>query len=267
MREIVFARPRHHYDSYIDFWRLVEASGFRIVSIDEIDPADGQRIYIFTPINGEVQERLPDFTMRDAKIVWWNLERWEDETRERSMLRVRGLVDAIWTSDRSLAAKDPRLHYVLLAGHRHFGSRVLERQYDVCHLSYLWGRRKDAIGGMAARGLRIAPEAWGRAQQDLTVARSRLMVNMHQYEGMTVIAPIRFAVAASYAIPIISEEFTDRGSDRLVLARGPLWQLGNLVADALKEPDRLRVAGQRLFEEMCMYTDFGLQVRYEARRI
>lgn len=261
-RQIVFAKTRHHYDSYIDFWRFVEACNFDIQYVDEIDVMDDKRVYIFTPFNGEVMARLPAWRMRRAKIVWWNLERWEDETRETSMQSMSPSVDAVWTSDRTVAARDSRCTFVLLAGHPNFGMRVLERRYDVCHLAYLYGRRKETIDAIRERGASIAPEAWGRAQQDHTVGRSHLMLNMHQYEGMDVVAPIRFAVAASYGIPIISEPFADRASDPLVLAQAPRFMLTNIVIDALADKDRLRIHGAKLFERMCVDTTFEAQVRY-----
>ena len=34
---IIFTRTRHTYDSYSDFWKLVELSGFNICFVDEID--------------------------------------------------------------------------------------------------------------------------------------------------------------------------------------------------------------------------------------
>ncbi len=48
MAEITFVKTRHVYDSYTDFWRLVELSGFPTIYYDELDlrqaqPKDFQR--------------------------------------------------------------------------------------------------------------------------------------------------------------------------------------------------------------------------------
>lgn len=267
MKNVVFARTRWPYDSYIDFWRLVEAAAFPIVHVDEIDITDDTKTYIFTPINGEVMPKLPEWIDRKCKIVWWNLERPSDETFETSMSAVARSVDQVWVSDRTYAAKDSRLTYVMVAGHRNFGARFVDRQYHVAHLAYLWGRRKEIVDAMRENGLSIAPEAWGRDQQDRTVGKSHLMVNMHQYDGMNIVAPIRFAVAASYAIPILSEDFSDEKSHPLVIARAPIWQLPNLARDLVQDPDRLRVAGAQLHERLCHNTDFELEVRIAAERM
>lgn len=257
---ITFARTRHHYGSYTDFWRLVECSGFSTCYVDEIDLADDRQTYIFTPINGETMPLLPAWKDRRCKIVWWNLERPEDETLPASLASVKGAVDAVWVSDRSYAALHGALTYVALAGHHKFGACTRERSYDVCHLSYVHGRRGNVIADLSARGLKIAPDAYGKDAQDRVVSRSHLMLNLHQYDGMFILAPIRFAVAASYAIPIVSETCTHPDVGVLAVATAPLAKIVKTTIRALSDKDRLREHGAALYERMCVTTDFGREV-------
>lgn len=258
---IVFAKTRHRYDSYSDFWRLVDAAGFATCYIDEIDANDG-RTYIFSPMNGEALHRIDDFAVGSSRIIWWNLERPEDDTLEASIARVASKLDAIWVSDRGFATKSPYFTYVPVAGHPNFGKRSIEKRWDVCHLAYLWGRRQDAINQLGARGISIAPEAWGRAQQDEVVAKSRVMLNMHQYDGMTIVAPIRFAVAASYAIPIISERFDDALSSDLVIHQSDtVPSLIDYAEMAIRDHQPyLESAGEKLFQRLCVQTNFRREV-------
>lgn len=256
---IIFARTRHTYDSYGDFWRLVVAAGFDTCYVDEIDLAS-DNTYVFTPINGEVMPRLAAWKDRRCKIVWWNLERPEDETLPRSLAAVRGAVDAVWVSDRIYAAKHEALTYVQLAGYPGFGQPSSERCYDVCHLSYVHGRRTPIVNSLLQRGMRIAPEAYGQAAQDRFVAQSHLMLNTHQYYGMWVVAPLRFAVAACYAIPIVSEPFTDPIANELVIHQAPWSRLADVIARLLTDLDRLHEQGFRLHQRLCVDTDFRREV-------
>jgi hypothetical protein len=263
---IIFAQTRYHYPSYIDFWRLVVASEFQTCFVDEIDPADDTKAYIFTPMNGEGMERLASWTNRRAKIIWWNLERPEDDTLSASLSAVHDAVDAVWVSDRSYAARDPQLSYVQIAGHPQFGKRSQEKLYDVCHLAYLWGRRRAVIDVLVQRGVKIAPESWGQTQQDEIVAKSRLMLNMHQYDGMNILAPIRFAVAASYGIPIISEPYADPVA-RFLAIQARLGELPNRVESALEDPSFLLSQGDGLFNQLCIDTDFRREVEQGVARL
>lgn len=256
---IVVSRTRHVYDSYTDFYRLVDAAEFPTCFVDEIDLAS-DHTYIFTPINGEVMPRLPAWRDRRCKIVWWNLERPGDDTLASSLEAVKGSVDAVWVSDRAYAALHQALSYVPVASHVKFGSVSSERKFDVCHLAYIYGRRAEVVGALVGNGIRVAPQAYGRAAQDQIVARSHLMLNMHQYDSMFIVAPIRFAVAASYAISVVSEHYADELAHPLSIARAPLATLAATCIALLREPDRLREHGQWLHAKLCIETDFGREV-------
>lgn len=263
---LTFVRTRHWYHSYTDFWRLVEASGFPYIFVDEISKhrQDPTRTFIFTPINGEVTSRLGEWRDRKCRIIWWNLERPEDETLASSLAAVRGAVDAIWVSDRAYAALHHELTYVPLAGHPNVGSRYMEKRYDVVHLAYVNARRKPIVDAIARRGITIAPEAFDRDAQDVVVSKSHLMLNMHQYDGMFIVAPIRFAMAASYGIPIVSEPYVDQLAAPLSLAQAAPADLPVVIEELLGDKERLRVHGNYLHERLCRRTDFGLEVMRAA---
>lgn len=70
MSNIIFAKTRHVYQSYDDFWRLVALSGFETCYVDEIDH-NRDATYIFTPTNGET---LNGWDRGRARIIWWDLE-------------------------------------------------------------------------------------------------------------------------------------------------------------------------------------------------
>jgi hypothetical protein len=259
---IIFARTRYEYPSYQDFWRFVEISGFKTCFVDEID-VEQEHTYIFTPMNGEVRPHLQNQATRTrrAKIIWWNLERPHDETLPSSLETLEPLVDAIWVSDRYFATLNPRFTFVRLAGHQHYGMRTATRLVDVCHLSYLWGRRLEVIDRLRARGVTIAPEAWGVKQQNAVVASSHLMLSMHQYAAHPIIEPIRFAIAASYGIPIVSERFLDTEARDLVIMERSIETIAEPIMEWLKFPDRLAEAGDKLHRKLCLETDFGWEVR------
>jgi hypothetical protein len=79
--------------------------------------------------------------------------------------------------------------------------------YDWTHQSYENGRRRPVYDQIRKLGLREAPCAWGRAR-DLHLKRTLLMVNVLQTPA-PIMAPLRFALAAAYELPIVSEIITD----------------------------------------------------------
>ncbi len=222
MREPIFARTDYHYDSYQDFWRLVEASGFKTCTVGKMD-LESDNVYITTPINGE---HRPHITHRrsilkgpqKAKIISWNLERpdggrFAEKDPAAAVKEVYTdlfkYFDAVWASDRYLATMpdDPRSLYVVLGSHQDLadGDQPFPGfSYDVAHMSYVTDRRKTILGTL---GLRQAPNGWGR-DRDGTLRRTRAMLNIHQTKS-PVSEPLRIAVAAAYRMPYLTEECQD----------------------------------------------------------
>jgi len=251
---VVFARTRHTYDSYTDFWRLVELAGYELVYVDEID-FQRHAAYIFTPWNGEVDPKLKSQgEFRRCTLIWWFLERLdgtpmlEDGTFERA----RSLVDEVWVSDRWTASRHPAFKYVCIASDPKLGNDPLPSIYDFTHQSYVWGRREPIINQLIREGLREGPNAWG-AERDAVLRQSRVMLNVQQYE-LPVYAPLRFALAAAYAMPIVSETMQDPYPlvDGLVDIVPYTGLVETTVRVAATPGDR----GARLFQALCVDRTF-----------
>src|SRR5260221_7279695 len=133
MNNVIFARPRHVYGSYTDFWRIVELSGFTTAYLDEIDWSRGNLTIIATPKSAE-WSGIPD--RHNARLVWWTIERNTntDDRLDMANPYVPRCVDEAWTSDRSIA-RAMHWRYVFLGSHRAFGSLdVMHKAYDVITL-------------------------------------------------------------------------------------------------------------------------------------
>jgi hypothetical protein len=241
---VVFARTRHVYASYTDYWRLVEAAGYPTCFIDEIDLSK-PAVFVVSPWNGETRPALAGAraragAARRGKVVWWNLEldAPPGDDPESLYAECAAEFDEVWVPARSLANR-PKTRHVVLGGHPDFGTPCRGKVWDVCTLAYLWGRRAVAVERMTAHNLVIAPEAFGRHAQDQHVATSRVMVNMLQHATTPVMAPLRAAVAASYNLPLVTEQVVDpwplvEGRDYLA---GALGRLPELAAQVAGDPD------------------------------
>ncbi len=211
MTNPIFCRTRHVYDSYIDFWRLVELSGFPCIYVDQIDPAS-DNTYIFTPLNGENDNGWQD---PRAEIILWDLE-WRLDTNngaDHTGLQVPG-VARIWASDKWYA-EQIGAEYVPLGSHAGLASGYTDNSngtyWDAAVMAYLGPyRRNNVVNRIKDTGVRIAPNGWGQERHDILRA-SRAMLHIHQHDGIQTIAPQRWALAAAYSLPLITETLIDRG--------------------------------------------------------
>lgn len=220
---IVFAKPRHPYQSYSDFHRLVELAEFETCLIGEWD-LGRDAVYIVCPANWELVQYL--FTVykkkRRARIVFWNLERPDGGPYELSQIEgtvnntnstreIFANVDEVWVSDRHFASLDARLTYVPLGSDRRLAEGFLPyigRLHDVAILACSNSRRAPVYRALEERWLKVAPNsAWGE-ERDRILRASRSMVYVHQTE-LPIGAPLRFALAAAYKLPLICEGMAD----------------------------------------------------------
>jgi hypothetical protein len=277
---IIFARTRWQYDSYQDFWRLVELSGFPIVYLDEIDLAS-DNVYIFTPHTGEFNQATglpadppapgkswhtascprPEWRERKCKVVWWMLERPDGGpislADNVSMLMDNRLVDAAWVSDRWVSTLHPKLTHAVLGGHPglRYATEPQSIVYDYAHLSYAWGRRENLYHVMRARGLREAPNGWGAIRSQI-LSQTRIVVSAHQYPART-IAPLRLAVAAAHHLPALSEVVNDPfPHTALDLAQATYPAFAEDAQRLLSDPGWLTGLADSLHHRLCVEWTF-----------
>lgn len=227
MNDIIFVKTRHQYDSYSDFWRLVELSGFQTVYVDQVD-VELPVTYILSPHNGEWKSVIDHQRgrVRNARLINWNLERpggsggLDQYKRDNQQLLVDGYFDDIWVSDRELARRC-KFSYVMLGGHKDFNSNYaflsaittgFDKMYDIIHLSYNSPRRSmlfsaPGVCKPVVHTLTVAPNAWG-SERHHYLQVSKFMLNIHQ-DDHQYIEPLRFVIAAMYKLPIITEYCLD----------------------------------------------------------
>lgn len=248
MSTIVFARTRHEYFPYQDFWRLVQLAGFPVSYLDEIDWKARQTV-VATPKNGEWAGVPPKHASR---LIWWNLERMHTDCPPEDMSHpaVPPGVDEVWASDRAMATAHGA-RYVFLGGHRAFGSvDIRHKRYDYITLMYWSGRRQQIRGDFQGLSCGDGPQGTWGADRHVRLMESKLMVSAHQDE-MPWSEPIRWAIAGMYALPLLTETSRDPGHwhEQTHFLSADLRDLGNLTHMVLHEDAiraRLSAAAWRL---------------------
>lgn len=216
MKDVIFAKPSHKYDSYRDLYRLVELAGFPICSVKEMD-LDRDVTYVTSPVDGETRAHCGSSKgTRKAKVIFWCLERPDSGNYPPDGIgaanrvdEILKFVDHVWVSDKHYASLDPRLIYVTLGSDARLaeGPSLPIKVYDIAALTYNNERRSKIYGPLGKRW-KMAPEsAWGETRAKV-LHSSRCMLYVHQ-TPMPIGAPLRFALAAAYKLPLISEEMTN----------------------------------------------------------
>jgi hypothetical protein len=203
--DVIFARPRWEYQSYVDLYKLIELSGYPLIFFDEIDPFS-DNLYILTILNGEIQY---GWQHPRAHIVLYDLE-W----RLDGEYKLPPGVACAWAADAWYAQKIGG-QYVPLGSHPDLAPKERHRNgnfdFDVATLSYSGPyRRGHMFDLLQQRSLRLSPNAWGE-ERELILQHSRSMVHIHQLEAINTVAPQRFALAAAYKLPLITETLYKSG--------------------------------------------------------
>lgn len=290
MTEIIFAKPVHNYDSYSDFWRLVELSGFRTIRVDEIDITRDQ-IVITAPMNGDYKEyfvgnlkhweETGEITGGELKrqkdsglpqlthLIIWNLERPAGSgsignyASECFKWMYAGFANEVWVSDPSMADQT-MLRYVILGSDYGLGEpgRDSEKRYDFAHMS-LQNPRRMHIYKNFDNGA-IGPNCWPWDEdpnRDDVLKRSKFALNVHQ-DNYPFCEPLRFALFAAYGLPIISETLRSSfpyGND---VATVGYHDLVAALQRALGENyGEWKDRGMRLRKKLCEDLQFGRVVR------
>lgn len=281
MREPIFVKTRTHYDSYQDFWQLVELGGFETCYVDEIR-LDRAKAYIVTPVNGEVRPHIENERLRlkrahglalastlrvpsAARLVVWALERpdapcarpWKNEVSD-----LLQYFDEVWVSDRALGALDPRARFVPLGSDARLGRAPGDfaetYAYDVAFMGYMIPRREGIARQLQSRGIRVAPNGWG-AERAAVLASTRIMLNVHQHNNPAPFGePLRIALAASFRMVLVSETLADpyplvAGHD---FELAPYDGLVARVAGMLAHPAQMHGLGLNLYARLCVEHTF-----------
>ena len=252
--DIIFARTRYEYDSYIAFWQVVKLSGFPTCFVDEIDPHDPNKTYIVTPINGEWQDGWKNAY---ARIILWDLE-WRDVRPN-----IPG-VSEVWSSDVWYADKIGA-RYVTLGSHPGLcpeNPNDYRKEFDVIWFAYMVWRRSIIHTELEKFGLRMPPEYLPRPEQHQAMLRSRLCVHVHQHDRVPTISPARWMVCAAYHLPILSETVADPGP----FVYETFWadyryisELAYLMLSG-KYPNELEDATHALYSRLCERQTFRICV-------
>jgi len=209
---VTFVRTRYVYDSYTDFWKLVELSGFPTIYVDELD-ASQPGVFIVAPMNGEWRPHIDNQAgkPRNAHLIMWNLERPSGSAgsvgqyaqANRDLIYKRH-VDEVWVSDRRLAA-ETELRFVVLGSDEGLGEPSERKKYQFVHMSYETPRRQTIYKQFKPEA--VAPNCWP-PERDEVLKLSKFALNVHQ-DSHPFQEPLRFALFAAYGLPIVSETIYD----------------------------------------------------------
>jgi hypothetical protein len=213
--DIIFAKTRYKYDSYTDFWKLVELSGFETCYVDEIDLAK-PRVYITSPMNGELPPHMANQTGKphNAHLIHWCLERpsgaggvYNYGKSNRARIYDRTL-DEVWVSDRAMAS-ETMLRFVVCGSDYGLGEPSPDKLYDFCHMSYATDRRQRVYNYFDPKT--VGPNCWPwdtKPSRDYVLKHSRFALNVHQ-DQYPFQEPLRWALFAAYGLPMLTEEVKD----------------------------------------------------------
>lgn len=222
MPDVYFVKMREmldgYYDGYRDYFRIAELSGYPVIWLDEIDPQSANT-YILSPLNGDWTNGWQN---PKARIILHDLE-WRLKTGEgyqwsESELVTPPGVAEVWASDKWYAGVT-EAKYVPLGSHPGLveNNPPAEPRFDVTLQCYMSGRRTYIADRMLEQGITIAPSKWN-PDRDALLKNVTAMLHIHQWDNIATIAPLRYAIAAAYALPLISEQVQQRSIfDEIVL--------------------------------------------------
>lgn len=250
------------YSTYTDYFKLALLSGFAVKRAAEMDIANPDHCYIVSWF--DVQQG--GWAGAKARIILWNLE-WA--TRVHPLDNVGYItkdnpipgVSEVWSPDAGFAAKQG-WKYVPVASHPDLVFR-----HEDAPKTYMWDvtlqmyrdphRRQRVINELRQRNIRIAPDGWQESRH-LGMVNARMQVHIHQHDGMNVVSPLRFAVAAAYRKPIVSELIETPGIFTQRLIQSTYANISTTVQRWLQPQHarELRDVGERLYQTLCIDNTF-----------
>lgn len=201
MTDPIFVRSRHTYESYQDYWRMVDLAGFPTCYNDELDPAS-DNTYIIAVRNGENDAGWPGAR---ARIIHWHLEYHVEYGPWVGVAET-------WSPD-AWHARTIGARYVPMGGDARLrdGTNGAAPSYDVAYLGYMIPRRTDVLSALNEYGLRVSPtSAWGQ-ERHAVLLHAKTYLHIHQTDSAPAIPALRMVVAAAYSMPVIMETPADRG--------------------------------------------------------
>ncbi len=287
MTDITFVKTGHFYDSYIDFWTLVELSGFPIIPLSEVDISD-HGVFIVSPMNGEWRPHINNQHKANkpvnAHLILWNLERpegsagsigqyadqcrylqyglWENgekikEENEEKVEAYGRFIDEIWVSDARLADEIEQ-RFVTLGSDYGLGEPGTDKHYDLCHMSYENPRRQSIYKHLKNIGHNCWPP-----ERDEVLKKSRFAVNIHK-DHHPFQEPLRFALFAAYGLPIISEHIFNVwpwANDQTMIITTYDGIVAKLAQMLDNDYGKWQDMGERARKMMCEEFQFGKTVR------
>lgn len=253
---VLFVKPIHHYNSYTDYWRLVKLANYGIVSPSDIDHDSQEYVYIHTWFT---VNKL-DFSKYRARHIAW-INEWVTDAGEDMPTGIEMWSADKWMAD-SINAKyvplgsNPQL--ALYGGPLH---NNVPKVYDVVLNAYRDPpRRASLIGYLTDNGVTIAPDKWG-VERHTALTQSRLMIHIHQHENTPTVSPLRWALAAAYQLPLISENVTDAGifgsTDNL---HYPYENLASEIIHWRNQSDDLQRYANNLYTRLCVDYPFKMTI-------
>lgn len=245
---VIFVKPRHFYGTYVDYFRLVELAGYPVIYEDEMDLSNPEHCYILSwfsaqsPFPDDIKARLICWNLEWADVPilpgveYWSPDKWYAEQHDWKYVPVG--------SDSQLRFDYPRFVTMPLY------DVTLQMYRDVQRRASLIRRIKDC-------GITVAPDGWG-FQRAHSMDASRIQLHIHQHDSQHVVSPLRFAVAASWRMPIITERLNDAGIFNRVVIQSTYDGLPDCLTEYLSPSRRatLHEFGASLHQRLCIDMPF-----------
>lgn len=184
------------YDSYVDYWILVDLSGFKKCELSEID-RDSDNVYIFSPVNGNTSAFMA--SPHKARFIAWQLERPSD-----MKMHIPDGITEMWFSDPEICNQDKRMKPVVLGGHPKLGNEKLPPKYDFALMCYLYGKRDRQISELKRLGWRCSGNSYYLPRRNMELQTSKYGLCLHQ-DDEPIIEPLRFVLFACYKLALVVE--------------------------------------------------------------
>lgn len=241
---VIFAHPRWNYGSYTDYKRLIDLSGYPSCYMDEMD-LQSDNTYIFSTPATDWHHGWPEAKCR---IIYYCIE-WYLDVDYSVIPGVE-----VWSADKWYADLK-NLRYVPMGSHPALNPNpreTVDKIYDVCTLWAGSYTRYHAEDLLQREGLQRAPNGWDEARHTI-LSKSRSMVVVHQNPQAPTVAPQRWAMAAAYKLPVISETLGNAGIFEDVTVQANLEDIGVIAANRLKPANvgKLIEMGKALHNLLC----------------